>query len=151
MRFTIGPFEIIIVRAVKVRPDGWRLFARYHAHAEIVDGIPLWCGDIRIGTRLEDGTIVGAPGVAFTPLPICSRCQQPIETDADDRGAHRPAVKLGNIIARNLREHQRINQVLDRVPLATPRSERMAARRENVWRRLFSGLHRFLRGHRCAR
>jgi hypothetical protein len=39
-------------------------------------------GSVRFGTRLEDGTIVGAPGVYFTSLPICSRCQQAIKAEA---------------------------------------------------------------------
>lgn len=45
------------------------------------EGEPLMSGDFRWGTRLKDGTIVGAPGVIFTPLPICSRCQQAIEAE----------------------------------------------------------------------
>jgi hypothetical protein len=40
------------------------------------EGTPLISGGVRWGTRLEDGKIVGAPGTHFTPLPICSRCQQ---------------------------------------------------------------------------
>jgi hypothetical protein len=47
------------------------------------EGKPLMSGEVRWGTRLEGGTIIGAPGVVFTPLPICSRCQQTIDTEAE--------------------------------------------------------------------
>jgi len=44
------------------------------------------------GTRLQDGTITGAPGVVFTPLPVCSRCQQAIDAEAkqNDSGKAEP-------------------------------------------------------------
>lgn len=56
-------------------------------------GEPLTIGDFRWGTKLKDGTVVAAPGVRCTPLPVCSRCQQPIEpddkqNDADNSEGH---------------------------------------------------------------
>jgi len=51
------------------------------------EGTPLMSGSVRWGTRLEDGTIVGASGVSFTLLPICSRCQQAIEAEAKQNDA----------------------------------------------------------------
>ena len=51
------------------------------------EGEALISGGFRWGTRLPDGRIVGAPGVRFTPLPICSECQQAIEADGEERAA----------------------------------------------------------------
>lgn len=49
------------------------------------EGEPLMSGDVRWGTRLKDGTIIGAPGVSFTP--VCSRCQQAIEAETEQTDA----------------------------------------------------------------
>jgi hypothetical protein len=50
------------------------------------EGTPLMSGGVRWGTRLDDGTIEGAPGVRFTPL-VCSRCQQAIDAEAEQNAA----------------------------------------------------------------
>ena len=56
-------------------------------HHRWPEGAPLMSGGVRWGTRLEDGTIVCAPGIDFTPLPICSRCQQAIDAEAEKNDA----------------------------------------------------------------
>lgn len=77
LRSRLASFLREIARVLRLRPRQWP------------EGEPLMIGGDRVGTRLADGTIVGAPGVAFDPLPICSRCQEAIEAEAHERDADR--------------------------------------------------------------
>ncbi len=48
------------------------------------EGEPLVSGGIRWGTRLPDGSIIGGPGVTFTPLPVvCPLCQSKLDEAGD--------------------------------------------------------------------
>ena len=44
---------------------------------------PLVRGGFRYGTRLTNGEIVYAPGVTFTPAPICALCQKQLDEARD--------------------------------------------------------------------
>ncbi len=58
-----------------------RLFGPY----QWPKGQPLMSAGVRWGTRTDDGMIILAPGVEFTPLPICSVCQKAIEAEGDQQ------------------------------------------------------------------